>query len=217
MAIIIGVLSQKGGVGKSTISRLIGREFSASDWNVKIADMDIQQGTSFHWCKRRAANAVLPEVRTETFSSVKAALKDAQHFDLFILDGAPHATAATADIAKEADLIILPTGLAIDDMAPQVLLAHEFVKNGIPKEKIAFVLWRVGDSDTEIQEARDYIAEAGYQTLDGQVPDRTGYRRASDAGRAVTETNSQSLNQRADTVAQSIVDAIKKISKRRAA
>ena len=56
MAIILGIVSQKGGVGKSTIARLIAREFAQNDWSVKIADMDIQQGTSFQWYKRRAAH-----------------------------------------------------------------------------------------------------------------------------------------------------------------
>jgi len=217
MPIIIGVVSQKGGVGKSTIARLIAREFAHNDWSVKIADMDIQQGTSFQWCKRRAANQVSPELRTETFPSVATALKDAPNFDLFILDGAPHATTATREIAKAADIVLLPTGLAIDDLMPQVLLAHDLAAAGLPAEKLAFVLWRVGDSQAEINDARHYIAQAGYKTLDGEVPDRTGYRRASDTGRAVTETHYHQLNQRADLVAQSIIDTINKVAKRSAA
>lgn len=210
MAIIIGIVSQKGGVGKSTIARLIAREFASNDWSVKIADMDIQQGTSFQWYKRRAANQITPDIRTETFSAVKQALKDSESFDLFIFDGAPHATTATRDIARSADMVLLPTGLAIDDLEPQVLLAHELVKDGLSPDKLAFVLWRVGDSETEVEEARDYITRAGYKALPGAVPDRTGYRRASDAGLAATETPYQKLNERAETVAQSIVNAVSK-------
>lgn len=215
--LIIGVVSQKGGVGKSTIARLLLREFAKHDWKVKIADMDIQQGTSFQWHKRRAANNVTPDVRTETFTTVQQALKDASNFDLFIFDGAPHATKATLEISRAADLVILPTGLAIDDLEPQVLLAHELSREGQAAEKLAFVLWRVGDSQAEIKDAREYIARAGYRTLDGEVPDRTAYRRASDTGRAVTETHYQHLNERADAVAQSIINAINQIANRRAA
>jgi chromosome partitioning protein len=179
--------------------------------------MDIQQGTSFHWHKQRAANRIEPPVRTEPFSTVAQALKDAEHFDLFILDGAPAATAATQEIARHADLVILPSGLSNDDLRPQVLLAHEFLKHGVPKEKIAFILCRVGDSDSEIRDARDYITSAGYTVLEGEVPERTLYRRASDSGRAFTETPNKSLNRRANAVVQSIVDAVKKITERRAA
>jgi chromosome partitioning protein len=217
MPITIGVVSQKGGVGKSTIARLLAREFAHNSWEVKIADMDIQQGTSFHWHKQRAANHIEPLIRTEPFSTVAQALKDAPHFDLFILDGAPAATTATQEIARAADVLILPTGLSNDDLRPQVLLAHEFVKQGIPTEKIAFVLCRVGDSDSEIRDARQYITSAGYAVLAGEVPERTLYRRASDSGHAFTETTSKSLNQRADAVVQSIVNAINQITNRRAA
>lgn len=215
MAIIIGIVSQKGGVGKSTIARLIAREFAQNDWSVKIADMDIQQGTSYQWYKRRAANMITPDIRIETFTTVKQALKDAENFDLFIFDGAPHATSTTRDIARAADMILLPTGLAIDDLEPQVVLAHELVGEGIAKDKLAFVLWRVGNSQTEIDEARTYIKEAGYKALKGEVPERTGYRRASDLGRALTETHYPHLNQRADRVAQSIINAVSEIVKKK--
>ncbi|HZQ93839.1 MAG TPA: ParA family protein [Candidatus Sulfotelmatobacter sp.] len=217
MAIKIAVASQKGGVGKSSCARLIAREFAEAGWKVKIADMDIQQGTSFHWCKERAANQVAPEIRAEAFASIKQALKDADNFDMFIMDGAPAASAATREMAKAADIVLLPTGLSNDDLRPQILLAHELTKAGLSAQKLFFVLWRVGDSDTEIQDAREYIAKAGYRALDGEVPDRTLYRRASDRGKAFTETTSLSLNKRADTVVQSVVTAIENISKTRAA
>lgn len=217
MPIKIAIASQKGGVGKSSCARLVAREFAQAGWSVKIADLDIQQGTSFQWYRRRCANQVVPEVRTETFASVTQALKDADHFDLFIMDGAPHATAATREMARAADIVLLPTGLAVDDLEPQVLLAHELTKEGIPAEKLAFILWRVGDSQAEILDARDYITRAGYRVLDGEIPDRTGYRRASDTGRAFTETAYKHLNDRADALAQNIVNAITKLKERSAA
>ena len=37
MALKIGVVSQKGGVGKSTLCRLIACEYARNGWNVKIA------------------------------------------------------------------------------------------------------------------------------------------------------------------------------------
>jgi chromosome partitioning protein len=212
MPVIIGVVSQKGGVGKSSVARLIAREFANIGWDVKIADMDIQQGTSFHWSKERARNAIEPAIRTETFSSVAMALKDAPSFDLFIFDGAPAASAATREIAKASNLVLLPTGLATDDLRPQVLLAHELAKAGTPLDKILFVLCRVGDSEAEIEDARGYITQAGYTVLKGELPERTAFRRASDSGRSFTEIMHKGLAQRADAVVQNIAGAIKKLT-----
>jgi Flp pilus assembly CpaE family ATPase len=49
MALIVGIVSQKGGVGKSTLARLVAREYALAGWSVKIADLDVSQGTSFNW------------------------------------------------------------------------------------------------------------------------------------------------------------------------
>ena len=45
MTTIIAFVSQKGGVGKSTLSRALGREAAKSGLTTKIADLDTQQGT----------------------------------------------------------------------------------------------------------------------------------------------------------------------------
>lgn len=213
MSLIIACVSQKGGTGKSTLARLIAREYAAANWNVKIADLDISQSTSFNWQSRRLRQAVQPLIAVEQFNSVDSALKAAPHVDLLILDGPPHSTSGTLKIAQAADIVLLPTGLSLDDMQPSVLLAHEMVSKRIPRAKIAFALCRVGDSDTEISEARRYIGDAGYKVLSGSIPEKIAYRRASDSGRALTETRFPSLNSRTDELAQSIINHVTKLQK----
>lgn len=208
MPIVVGVVSQKGGVGKSTLARMIAREFAHAGWAVKIADLDISQGTSFSWQARRLQSGLLPVVPVERFGTVEQALKQRQHQDLLILDGPPHSTAGTLRIAAASDLVVLPTGLSLDDLEPTVLLAHELVKKGVPRTRIALALCRVGDSEGEIAEAQGYIRNAGYELLEGVIPEKTGFRRASDEGRALTETRFASLNGKSDRLAQSIVDRI---------
>jgi chromosome partitioning protein len=66
----------------------------------------------------------------------------------------------------------------------------------------------VGISHTEIAEARTYLQEAGYTVLGGELPEKAAYRRASDDGRTVTETHFTSLNQRAEALAQSMVNTL---------
>lgn len=205
---IIAIANSKGGVGKSTLARMIAREFAHAGWAVKIADLDISQGTSFSWQARRLQNGLVPVVPVERFGTVDQALRQRQHQDLLILDGPPHSTAGTLRIAAASDLVILPTGLSLDDLEPTVLLAHELVKKGVSRTKIALALCRVGDSEGEIAEAQAYIRNAGYELLDGVIPEKTGFRRASDEGRALTETRFASLNGKSDRLAQSIVDRI---------
>ena len=113
-------------------------------------------------------------------------------------------------------LVVLPTGLALDDLEPTVLLAHELVKHKVPRSKIALALSRVGESEQEIAEARAYTAQAGYMVLAGSIPEKVAFRRASDDGRTLTETRFGSLNGRAAEVGQGIVDHLGKLTKRKA-
>ena len=214
MAIFLGMVSQKGGVGKSTLARLVAREYAKAGWSVKIADLDVSQGTSFNWQARRLQNMLEPVIPVERFGTVEQAIKGSGQHDLVILDGPPHSTVGTLKIADVAEMVVLPTGLSLDDLEPSVLLAHEIVKKGIPKQKIVFALCRVGESEPEITEARSYINQAGYATLKGEIPEKTAYRRASDEGRTLTETRFPTLNQRSDLLAQSIVDQLNRIQKK---
>jgi chromosome partitioning protein len=214
MTFIVAMVSQKGGVGKSTLARLLAREFAAEDWSVKIADLDISQGTSFQWRARRLESGIEPDVPVEQFGVVDKALKIAGMYDVLIFDGAPHSSSATRAISQASDLTVIPTGLAVDDLEPAVTLAHDLVKHGVPRGKIVFALCRVGNSATEIQDARGYLEEAGYEVLVGALPEQVAYRRACDEGRALTETRYASLNDRAEELAQGMVDKISKLSER---
>lgn len=206
--VVIGIVSQKGGVGKSTIARLLAREYADAGWQAKIADLDIAQGTSFSWQARRLRNNIKPVVAVERFGAVEQALRVADHYDLMILDGPPHSTAGTLRIAQASDFLVLPSGLALDDLEPSVLLGHELIQKGIPANKLAFALCRIGDSEAELMEARDYVTQARFRVIQEALPERVAYRRASDQGRSATETPFSSLNQKADALAQGIINLV---------
>ena len=208
MTYIVGMISQKGGVGKSTLARMMAREFVAGGLSTKIADLDTQQQTCTNWAGRRAEGDITPEIQVQSFASVKSALGEAPRFDALILDGKPNASEQTTEIGSAADLVVIPTGQTVDDLHPGVVLAHSLRKKGISGDRIAFALFRTTGSARENQAARDYLAEAGYMVLDGVVPVSTAYGSASDIGKAITETSFRTLNDRAAALAQSVIDRI---------
>lgn len=207
MGMIVSFVAQKGGVGKSTLARGLAREASSGGWTVKVADLDTQQGTVAEWHRERLSRDYEPVGSVEVFAKASAALKHADDYDLLILDGAARASEATGEVAKHSDLIVLPTCASRDDLLPAVRLAHELRKAKIPIQKIAFALVRV-TTESEIQDARDFISEAGYRVLDGCLYEKPAYRQAQNDGLAVTETRYQSLNQKADELFQSIADKL---------
>jgi chromosome partitioning protein len=217
MGYIIGMISQKGGVGKSTLARMMAREFAEGGMSVKIADLDTQQQTCTHWAGRRAENGVTPEIQVQGFASVRSAIEDAARFDAYILDGKPNASEQTFEVAKVCDLVVIPTGQTVDDLHPGVVLAHTLIKKGLPLHRIAFAMFKTTGSERENSAARQYLKQAGYLVLDGEVPVSTGYGSASDMGKAITETSFKTLNGKAATLAQSVIDMIAEMSERRVA
>jgi chromosome partitioning protein len=207
VATIIAFVSQKGGVGKSTLSRALAREAAAGGLKTKIADLDTQQGTSIDWNRTRLNAKIEPVVAAEAFATAEQALKAAVNFDLLIIDGPARTSRGTLEIARVADLVVQPTGASTDDLRPAVREFHALVQAGIGKQKLTFALNRIG-TPAEEAEARAYIAEAGYATLDGCLLERPAYRKAQNTGHAVTETSYAGLNAKADALIQALIDKV---------
>ena len=217
MTYVIGMVSQKGGVGKSTLARMMAREFVSGGLRAKIADLDTQQQTCTHWAGRRAEHSVQPEIQVQSFASVASALDEAPRFDALILDGKPNASEQTVEIAMASDLIVIPTGQTVDDLHPGVVLAHSLRRKGISSHKIAFALFKTTASEREVNAAKTYLEEGGYTVLDGDVSASTAYGSASDIGKAITETSFRSLNDRAALLAQSVIDRMAELNERQVA
>lgn len=207
MFTIIAFVSQKGGVGKSTLSRALAREASIGGLRTKIADLDTQQGTTVDWLRDRLNAGIQPEIAAESFATAAQALKIAHQYDLLIIDGPARMSKGTLEIATVADLVVQPTGASRDDLRPAIREFHALVQAGIPKAKLTFALNRIG-TPTEEAEARAYIGEAGYAVLDGCLLDRPAYRKAQNGGYSVTETTFSTLNTRADALIQALIDRI---------
>ncbi len=204
MASKIAFVSQKGGVGKSTLARALAREAAAGGLRVKLADLDTQQGTSVDWQRARMNAGIAPAISAESFKTAAQALAFAYQFDLMILDGPARTSQATLEIAKAADLVVQPSGASLDDLRPAVREYHALVKAGIPRGRLAFALNRIG-TESEEANARAYLEEAGYSVLEGCLLERPAYRKAQNEGYSVTETRYAALNERADALIQALI------------
>ena len=204
---VIGVVSQKGGVGKSTLCQLIAREAASQGKQAKILDFDVKQMSSVDWVRARLEHDFEPAVEAEPTRDVRKALKLNRDYDVVLLDGAPGTPKRTAEIVAECDLIILPTGASRADLVPMLALARRIagMKHGAGGP--FFALCRVL-TDSEVAEARATIDAAGFQTLDGELIERPGYRQAQNFGRSASETAFPSLNAKARKLANAILDRL---------
>jgi len=207
MTAIIAFISQKGGVGKSTLARALAREAAASDLRVKIADLDAEQATCIDWHKTRMQRGIEPSIAAELFRKLPEAVAAGASYDLLVLDGPAMASAGTTKIAEKAHLVVQPTGSSLDDLRPAVRVFHGLIKAGTPPSKLIFALNHIG-TEAEAEAARAYIVEAGYTVLPGYLPERPAYRMAQNDGLSITETRFATLKKQADTLIQSLIDRV---------
>ena len=204
MPIVVAFVSQKGGVGKSTLARALASVAAHGGLKVTLADLDRQQQTLMQWERARKAENGFPKITVAAFHGVTEALAAAAHTDLLILDTPGHVNRSTLDIAQRAHLIVQPTGASADDLYPTVLTFHELVGAGIPKSRLVAALCRLLSEDEE-EAARSYLADAGYEALPGWIPESASYRLAQNRGRSLTETIEKSLNTRADALIEALL------------
>jgi len=207
MPVVLSIIGQKGGVGKSTLARAIAVVAVQGELRVKLLDLDIGQQTSVRWSSTRATSRSPQKIDAEAFSSVADGLKRATDVDLVIIDTPGHLSPETFAVARASDIIVMPTGTSSDDLHPTTLLLYKLEQIGIPRDRLSVALCRILDAKEE-RWARHYLESTGYKPLDGSLPERLGYRRAHNRGKSVTETSEASLNERANELMASVLRKI---------
>ena len=211
MPAVIAFISQKGGVGKSTLARALAAVCAQAGLEVVLADLDPRQQTLIQWQKARTAQRVSPRLSVEPFDDAAEAVKRAEACDLLILDAPGGVNDDTLPVACTAHLIVQPTGPTLDDLYPTVLLFHELVDAGIPKSNLVAALCRVLN-DQEEAAARAYLKEAGCEVLEGCIPESLTYRVAHNRGRSLPETDEQAFNERADALIEALLTKVAAIA-----
>jgi chromosome partitioning protein len=212
MAAVVAFISQKGGVGKSTLARAL-LAVAAHTMSVRLADLDPQQASVVAWEKARKRNRIVgPPCEVMPYRTFRDAIAASGDVDVLLIDTPAHTNRATLEIAKHAHLVVQPTGASADDLRPAVLVFHELVKEGVPKQRLAMAVCRIL-SDTEEATVRAYVEDAGYSVLPGSIPERASYREAQNRGRAITETTAK-FNSQTDGLISALLKRISIVIKR---
>lgn len=193
MPTVVAFLSQKGGVGKSTLARSLAVVAADAGLKVMVADLDPQQRTLLRWNATREQFSIKPTVSIAAFDSAQDALQGSLDADLLILDMPGQLTNQIADVAGSVQLIVQPSSPSVDDLHPSMLVFQALRRIRIPRERLAFALCRVL-SDKEAEATRSYLENEGYVVLLGAIHERSAYRDALNLGRALSETKQLSLN-----------------------
>ena len=203
---IIALISQKGGVGKSTLARALAVEASKKKLKVLLADCDPQQGTSYEWTKWRQESQLSPLIKSEIFNSVSQVGK-LKGYDLIIIDGPARTSQGTKEITAYADLIIHPVGASRDDLLPAIREFNALKALGISKDKLLFVLNHLS-TPAEVLATQEYLTESGYPFAPFYLYEKASYRQAQSEGKSISEVNYPSLKKQAQKLTNFILKRI---------
>jgi chromosome partitioning protein len=113
---VLAIVSQKGGVGKSTLAVHLATEAQKQGQRVLLLDLD-PQGSAMEWANRRGD--LPPDVSGANPASIAKEIERAREdgYDLVVIDTAPHADHAALQAARAADLVAIPCRPSTFDIA----------------------------------------------------------------------------------------------------
>jgi chromosome partitioning protein len=106
---IIGILNQKGGVGKTTLSVNIAHELTRKNPNVKVlvVDSDPQQ-SALNWSEVREKSPPFDIIGFAKKSLHRDLPPIAANYEFIVIDGPPRVTELARSCIMASDIIIIP-------------------------------------------------------------------------------------------------------------
>src|SRR3954469_15152481 len=109
----IALISQKGGSGKTTLAVNLAVQAHLAGLRTAVVDIDAQQ-TATKWHDRRSGAP--PPVISAQAERLPVTMKSLSGLDLVVIDTAGKADREALIAARAADLILIPTRPAIEDL-----------------------------------------------------------------------------------------------------
>ena len=211
--ITVSFVSQKGGVGKSTLARLTAVGGAHRGRRTLLADFDLEQLTCVEWNALRLRHQIEPDIDARAFKSLKKLRKSEEQIEFIVVDTRGLADDLTREVAEDSDVVFLPTGTSGDDLRPTLALARKLAKHGA-EGRLVIVLSKIGKSEQQLARAIEAIEDSGFELLAEHWPLRDGFQSDLDMGRAGRESRNPHLREAAEKMENAIFARIAKAKAR---
>jgi chromosome partitioning protein len=184
----LGMIAQKGGTGKTTLSIHLAVEASLAGLRVLLVDID-PQASATSWWKRR--DEPRPELIQSSGNALEQLLETAAErgYDIAVVDTAPHDSEDASECARLCDWVYIPTRPAIldldairpsTDLVNKVGVAASILLNSCPPPT------QFGEPHI-VREAREALGAYGIPVCPVAISQRVAFGYALIDGRAVSE------------------------------
>mgnify|MGYP000011638930 CR=1 FL=1 len=185
---IFGILNQKGGVGKTTLSVNLAASLARAGGRVLLIDAD-PQGSALDWAAARQGDPLFTVVGFPRPSIHKEIAQMGKGYDHIVIDGPPRVTDLARSAIMASDVVVIPVQpspydiWAADEVVKLIEEARVFKEN----IKSAFVVNRKITNTAIGRDVREALASYPVHVLQASVTQRVVFAEAAAQGQAIFE------------------------------
>jgi chromosome partitioning protein len=181
--IVLAVVSQKGGVGKTTLSTALAVEATRDGKKTVLFDLDPQASASFWKDTRKDEALAITAVPAARLAHVLSAVREAG-CDLAIIDTPPFSKDIAFEAAQQADFVLVPSRPAVLDVMAMTRTLDVVKHYSRPYGVVLTFCPPVGK---EVDDTVKVIEQLGAPVCPVRIGQRIAYSRAQQTGQAAQE------------------------------
>lgn len=186
MPLIIGIVSPKGGTGKTTTAVHLARSIQLTGDDVVILDTD-PQGSALAWQSKQSEDYHMPVVHADT-DDVQGVLDDVgEGVGVVVIDGAAKIERRTGRIVGASDVVIIPVQPTPLDSWGVEQVVETVRQSGTPA---AFLITQQKPRTNLAKQVAEGLSEAyGLPVLDSRLSHRVSFAESMFDGRTALDTS----------------------------
>lgn len=204
----VGVLSQKGGSGKTVIATNLARSLQLRGYEVILVDTD-PQGSARDWAAT-SEEIEVPHTVGVSQPNVHEQLPRVEGYEIAIVDGAGKMERMSASVIKACDLILIPiqpAGVdlwAVGELVDLILSRQEAV--GTPEAALMVSRAIVGTNLAE--SVQDALSELELPLLEARTYQRVAYAKAISQGVSVLDLSDKKAKEEINTLTNEVLSML---------